>query len=149
MVHDPREGDVQKAIDAVKRGLGKTWRELRKPTKRRAGTIDAVRSGLHDTWREFLESLEPTKPAAEDKDKQLKHPRRPPVKPRRAERETQPEEPNEDRAEVPAAKPTLEPRKGRRGAPLSLRDTRDVRRAIIWAEVLKRPHPRRMRGRRP
>ncbi len=137
--------------DTVETGLREVWRELRDPRKRtklRGELIDAARTGFRDIRREPRESL-PTKPRAEEKRKTAKHPIEPLRKPRPAEPETQPEERKEEPAEVPGEKTTPEIRKARRSEPSWLRDAGDVRRAVIWTEILRRPHPRRMGRRRP
>ncbi len=138
--------------DTVETGLREVLHELRDPrkgTKLRGELIDAARTGFRDIRRELRESLPPTNPWAEVKRKTAKHPIEPLRKPRPAEPETQPEERKEERAAVPAEKTPPEIRKARRSEPSWLRDAGDVRRAVIWTEILRRPRPRRMGRRRP
>lgn len=65
------------------------------------------------------------------------------------EREAHLEEGREQPAEVPAGETAPEIRKARRSPPAWLRDADDVKRAVIWAEVLRRPVPRHPRRRPP
>ena len=63
--------------------------------------------------------------------------------------ETPAEDIEEQPAEVPAGETAPEIRKARRSPPAWLRDADDVKRAVIWAEVLRRPVPRHPRRRPP
>jgi hypothetical protein len=64
-------------------------------------------------------------------------------------REAQLEEWMEQPVEVPAVERATEIPKARPSGPSWFRDAGDVKRAVIWAEVLRRPVPRRPRRRHP
>ena len=63
--------------------------------------------------------------------------------------EVPPEVSEEQPAEVPAVERATEIPKARPSGPSWFRDAGDVVRAVIWAEVLKRPAPRHLRRRNP
>ncbi|MDA2915427.1 hypothetical protein MYX64_01040 [Nitrospinae bacterium AH_259_B05_G02_I21] len=63
--------------------------------------------------------------------------------------EAPPEVSEEQPAEAPAVERATEIPKARPSPPSWFRDAGDVKRAVIWAEVLKRPVPRRSRRRHP
>ncbi len=111
-------------------------------------------------WRKIQDSRNRTKPrlaeSAAEKFKKRKgklfgaeHPTRVSMKPRPAKPTTQPEERKEERLDLPPTEPTPEIQEAPRSKPSWLRDTSDIRRAIIQAEILRRPHPRRIGKRRP
>jgi hypothetical protein len=65
-------------------------------------------------------------------------------------REVQPGEGKQQRTEARAGKTATELRKAPSSSPSRLfQDSDDLRKAVIWAEVLGRPVSRRLRGRRP
>lgn len=64
-------------------------------------------------------------------------------------REAHLKEGREQPAEVPAVERATEIPKARPSGPSWFQDAGDVKRAVIWAEVLRRPVPRRPRRRHP
>lgn len=88
-------------------------------------------------------------PQALKKARESKMPARPPLPVRPEVREAQLEEGMEQPAEVPAVERATEIPKARPSGPSWFRDAGDVVRAVIWAEVLRRPVPRRPRRRHP
>ncbi|MCZ6480383.1 MAG: hypothetical protein O6837_09950 [Deltaproteobacteria bacterium] len=88
-------------------------------------------------------------PQALKKARESEMPARPPLPVRPEVREAQLEEWMEQPVEVPAVERATEIPKARPSGPSWFRDAGDVKRAVIWAEVLRRPVPRRPRRRHP